>query len=105
MIHLLSGRAGRAAVVATAGALALAGVAWQWPRGHPTPPRSAAPPTASFPAATPSPAPRGSTVDWAATVRAENARPGSRDWRVPRGRGAAEGLDDYTGQVSVRPGE
>lgn len=50
----------------------------------------------------PSPGPTRAT-DW---VRAENARPGTRAWRIPAGQVAEEQeLGGYTDVVSVRPGE
>jgi hypothetical protein len=67
-------------------------------------------PTARAARTAPEPAPRradraGGTADWAATVRAENARPGTRDWKLSPARGRAPGLDAYAGQVSVLPGQ
>jgi len=49
-------------------------------------------------------APAGSAA-WSVAVRTENARPGSRDWKVPGSRGRTPGLDAYAGQVSVLPGQ
>ena len=46
-----------------------------------------------------------SPAGWAAAVRAENARPGDRTWRVGTTAGKAAGLEAYADRVSVRPGE
>ena len=66
------------------------------PASHPAAPAAAAPSGSDRPAG---------TAGWAATVRAENARPGTRDWKLPAARGRAPGLDAYAGQVSVLPGQ
>lgn len=58
-------------------------------------------PAATTTAVTPPPAPVGS-ASW---VTAENARPGTPNWRIPASLGAAPGLDAYADRVSVLPGE
>jgi hypothetical protein len=42
---------------------------------------------------------------WADAVAAENARPGSPAWKIPKSAGAAAGLDVFADRVSVLPGE
>jgi hypothetical protein len=61
--------------------------------------------TSAAPAHQPAGRPAVGAAAWADAVRAENARPGTRDWHVPAKRGRAPGLDAYAGQVSVRPGQ
>src|SRR4051812_5217996 len=88
-------------------ALVLAGLGLRSVTGHV--PRlaasgaSPAAPSAPQPAASAADRP-GGTAGWIAMVRAENARRGTRDWKLPAARGRAPGLDAYAGQVSVLPG-
>jgi N,N-dimethylformamidase beta subunit-like, C-terminal len=42
---------------------------------------------------------------WSAMVRAENARPGTPNWRIGSTAGKTPGLQAYADRVSVRPGE
>ncbi len=83
---------------------------WQYRSGHDVAGAGVAGPAgtgAGRTSGTPStgnPTPEG-PAGWAAAVRAENARPGTGDWRVPARRGKAPGLDAYAGQVSIRPGQ
>jgi hypothetical protein len=88
-------------------ALALAGLGLRSVTGHvPRLAASGASPAApSAPQPAPSAADRaGGTAGWIAMVRVENARRGTRDWKLPAARGRAPGLDAYAGQVSVLPG-
>ena len=59
----------------------------------------------SGPASTARYAPLTPASTWAATVTAENARPGLAGALIPRSRGAAPGLAAYADRVSVRPGQ
>jgi hypothetical protein len=65
----------------------------------------AAPAGATGSAAGNAPTGPGSPAAWAVAVRAENARPGERSWRVGSTAGKAPGLEAYADRVSVRPGE
>jgi len=67
--------------------------------GGGTPPSRGSSATGSAP---PSAAPTAGSVAW---VAAENARPGTRGWRIPMDRGAVPGLDAYADRVSVLPGQ
>src|SRR3954471_18882712 len=62
-----------------------------------TPEKAAAHPAASAVPASPTPAPSAQTT-------AENALPGSKDWKIKK-RGAADEIEGYADRVSVLPGE
>ncbi|HEY6797733.1 MAG TPA: N,N-dimethylformamidase beta subunit family domain-containing protein [Kineosporiaceae bacterium] len=96
--------------LATAAALGggLAGDQWRRPTMAPSGAPAAAPGTAGGASGTGGPpdgAAPASPAGWGEAVRAENARPGTANWRIGSTAGKQAGLEAYADRVSVRSGE